>query len=88
MIAINLIKNKYHQTQGPYPETAKRTVFLAPTRVLVEQHFKTLQKHINAKIARLHGDIVKDMTDEKATSYFSDFEIILFTPQVLQGKIL
>src|SRR5699024_760567 len=86
MIAINLIKNKLHQTEGTFPEEAKRTVFLAPTRELVNQHYHTVKSLVPANVTYLHGDKKVDLfSREQWDNYWQKYEVIIFTPQVLVG---
>ena len=89
MIAVMLINHKLYQTNGKYPEEGKRTVFLAPTRPLVEQHLKTLTEFIPCNIARLTGDHNVDyFTLEEWRNYFQNHEILLCTPQVLVDALI
>ena len=87
LIAINLIKNKLHQTFGPFPSQAKRTVFLCPTRELVDQQYVCIAKQVKpATVCCLHGEKRVDFcTMEQWNNYFQNNQIIVLTPQVLVG---
>ncbi len=88
LISIRLIRHLLHQTVGRFPADAKRTVFLAPTRVLVEQQFRYIRASIpEASVQFHHGDHNVDAwTREQWVGVFQQHQILLFTPDVLYSK--
>lgn len=89
LIAFTVILNNLQQLKGKYPEVAKKSVFLAPTRVLVDQQQEEFKKHCkdpDIKSVRLHGDYgVELLSVQEWEEYFKNFQVFFFTPQVFSG---
>ena len=71
-IAILLIKDPQfaQQLSGDYSLNAKRTIFLAPTRVLVKQQSAEIRRHFDVKVGEYVGD---ETFDYKIKSDFSTY---------------
>lgn len=74
MMAVHRIKM--------YPQS--KILFLAPTKPLVEQHYKTFKKHLDIDPVILTGSI----TPEKRTKLFNDHQVIISTPQGIQNDVI
>jgi Fanconi anemia group M protein len=58
-------------------------LFLAPTKPLVEQHFRTLTSHFDRRIEMLTGLVRR----EKRTEAYGRADIIVATPQVIENDL-
>jgi len=64
-----------------------RVLFLAPTKPLVEQHFKTFKKHLNID-ENLLSILTGSIQPEKRKEIWERTKIIFSTPQGLENDIL
>ena len=88
LIAFQVIENLSGSLAGDYP-AAQRSIFLAPTKVLVEQQEKQFTKFSNnLSSVFLHGDHNVDFfTAEEWEGYFKQYQVLFFTPQAFLSKI-
>lgn len=89
LIAINLIKYNLHQTDGTYPDVARRSVFIAPTRVLVDQQYDEICSLLKStSVGKFHGELNVCGYNKKAWSqHWNNYRVLLFTPAVLYSML-
>tara|TARA_Y100000031_G_scaffold105561_1_gene116188 strand:+ start:16249 stop:18375 length:2127 start_codon:yes stop_codon:yes gene_type:complete len=66
-----------------YPD--KKILMLAPTKPLVEQHYKTFKQHVNEQNITMFTGFVKP---DKRQELWQDAKIIISTPQGLENDII
>ena len=89
LIAISTILYKLSETIGVYPDSARRTFFLAPNRYLVNQHYRTISQQAPASVCRLTGeDKPEDFDSLKWDSLLQKHQIFILTPAILVGMLV
>jgi len=60
-----------------------KIIFLAPTKPLVEQHFKTLSSNFDCRVKMLTGTTPK----KKRAAVYKEADIIVATPQIIENDM-
>lgn len=88
MIAVYLIRHKLDETVGEYGKQARRSFFLAPTRVLAKQQSEVLKGCLDAKCFCIIGDDSPDTFDsDRWMQLLEGYQVFVMTPVIFQGKL-
>ncbi|XP_054159214.1 endoribonuclease Dicer-like [Oppia nitens] len=89
-IAIMLMRDPKFAAalRGQYPQEAKRTVFIVPTRTLVTQQAAEVKRHFKARVKGYTGDMDVDSYDvHRWTTELTNQDVIVMTAQILLNML-
>ena len=96
-IAFSVIQKMIDQTKGSFPNWSKRSIFLAPTKALIEQQhaeYVKFCKDTDVESIYFHGDRkvegadkVDNLCGKQWKIYFAKYNVLFFTPQIFFGNI-
>jgi endoribonuclease Dicer len=76
------------ELKGSYSESAKRAIFLAPTRPLVEQQAEAIKNHFPLKVGKYTGDKNVDNWDQNEwNKELEENKVLVMTPQILSDML-
>lgn len=88
LIAVHLLQEFLRDTIGEYPTVSKRSIFLAPTKILVEQQCSVMKKYLPAQIVFFTGDQnVDDFDVETWNKHLKENQILVMTPAILESML-
>ncbi|XP_054159182.1 endoribonuclease Dicer-like [Oppia nitens] len=74
--------------RGQYPQEAKRTVFIVPTRTLVTQQAAEVKRHFDVRVKGYTGDMGVDFYDaHRWTTELKNQDVIVMTAQILLNML-